>query len=418
MIKQICENLKALALEFENYNSRLYIVGGCVRNYLLGLPTHDIDICGSLTPDQVQEICKKYNYHCVIINKKLGTLLITKADQRYEYTTFRKENYIKGNHSPNKVEFVLDIKQDAKRRDFTINSIYYDVLNNEIIDFYKGTKHIKDKIIKCVETPDFVFSADGLRLLRLVRFASELGFNVDKKTLKTAKAYSFMLKDISKERITAELMQIVTSDFKYNKTFKGIELLNKLNLYKYIFNLSYDFNIKNNIYYKQFITSDNQTRYFCFLILVLLNYFNFKLTSYNNLVFTVNKLFGNEGIKCGLDLKSIIKTFCVIQQYMFEKNNIFLYVNYHNLNVLEKTVVNVYCNKQYISQKILQLKLAKVPLKESDLQITNKQLLEVVASKNVSKIKKELFYLCLQNKLQNQTEQLLKMAEQLNNILK
>jgi len=120
MIK-ISEQLKNLA---KISPKSIYIVGGYVRDFFLGYDNNDIDICGALSCDEIMQISTKLGYDCVMVNEKLGTMLISAPNgEKYEYTPFRVENYTRG-HSPSEVEFVDDISPDAKRRDFSINCIY------------------------------------------------------------------------------------------------------------------------------------------------------------------------------------------------------------------------------------------------------------------------------------------------------
>ena len=128
---EISENLRKLAKEFNK--TSLYIVGGYVRDSLLGYIPNDIDIASSMPTDDVIKICKKLKFKCNVINKKLGTLSIVAGDETYEYTTFRRESYSQKNHTPDIIEFVDDIVIDCMRRDITINSIYYDINQNNIV---------------------------------------------------------------------------------------------------------------------------------------------------------------------------------------------------------------------------------------------------------------------------------------------
>lgn len=211
----------------------IYAVGGIVRNALLGLKGGDLDICG---PKSVEEICNgKAEY--VTINKKLGTAQIKFGGIAFEYTRFRQEEYDSGGaHTPSKVEFVEDIKKDALRRDFTINSIYYDIKNNQIIDLLDGTIDLNNRVIKSYD-PQRIFSADGLRLMRLCRFAAELGFEVDSNTFNAALENKHNLKDIAAERKRDELDKILFADEKYgvkDAHYRGLNLLYDLGLFEYI----------------------------------------------------------------------------------------------------------------------------------------------------------------------------------------
>ncbi|MCL2555737.1 MAG: HD domain-containing protein [Firmicutes bacterium] len=215
-------------------NRPIYVVGGFIRNQFCNLPLKvDIDIAG----DFDGEILKSAGAKVKVVNKKLGTMWIGYKNEEYEYTRFRKEEYaLDGAHSPINIEFILDIDEDAKRRDFTANSIYYDVLNKKIIDPLNGVNDAKKKILRCFD-PEFVFKSDGLRLLRLVRFSAELGFEIDTNTSLTAIKFKNHLENISPERKRDELDKILHADKKYEVDdghYKGLKLLWKLGLWEFI----------------------------------------------------------------------------------------------------------------------------------------------------------------------------------------
>ncbi len=414
----ISENLKLLAKEFNAENAKLYIVGGFVRNYLMNLPASDLDICGAKVNEEVIKICNKLHFKCVVINKKLGTLLITAGNENYEYTAFRTENYPNGgSHTPETVTFVKDIKQDAQRRDFTVNCIYYDILGDEIIDFYKGEKDVKLKKLRCIETPQKVFSSDGLRLLRLVRFACALNFKIEKNTYKQAKKFAFQLRDVSGERITKEFKEIMVSDYVNNRgNFYGMKYLNKLNLFKHAFHLSCNkFKIKlKNTYYKQFLKANKELRFNAFLILFLLNYHNFKIQSLNNITYNVNRLFGNEGLRCGCDLNALIKDYSFVQSCLFNKKlNNFVFVNYHNLTEQHKKNINIFCDKNFLSRGVLALKMKNIPLNEKELNLSNSDIAGVLGEKRISFAKKYLFEKCVLGEIKNEKEILLAQLQAL-----
>ena len=220
----------------------LYIVGGYVRNALMDGCSTDVDLAGAATSDEVIGFLKSSEFTAAVVNKKLGTLLIKhKSGQNFEYTTFRSENYLKGgSHSPASVKFVTDIRVDAKRRDFTANAIYYDIKNKKIIDFYGGIEDIKNKVLRAVETPQFVFESDGLRILRFIRLAAELRFKPDPHTLEVAVKCKSQLKDISHERFKKEFLLIINADSKHiNATqaqahIKALELFNSFEIWLFV----------------------------------------------------------------------------------------------------------------------------------------------------------------------------------------
>jgi len=212
----------------------IYIVGGFIRNQFSNLPLKvDIDIAG----DFDGELLKTAGAKIRVINKKLGTMWIGYEGEEYEYTQFRKEEYKKGgSHSPISIEFIKDLEQDARRRDFCANSIYYDVLHEKIIDPLNGVEDAKSKVLRCFD-PEFVFKSDGLRLVRLVRFSSELGYKIDANTSMAAIKFKTHLKDISAERKRDELNKILYADKKYgieDAHYVGVRLLWELGLWEFI----------------------------------------------------------------------------------------------------------------------------------------------------------------------------------------
>ncbi len=230
------ENLEKLAQKLKK-KAELFIVGGFVRNSLLGIGGTDIDIASKLTPTEIMELLEGTQYKVKPKNIRLGTVDICIGNEVYEHTTFRTEIYDgTGKHTPNSVNFVDDLRQDAKRRDFTINCIYFSITRKKIIDIYSGLYDLRYKRIRTIETPEFVFSCDGLRILRMIRIASELGFKIEKNTYKIAKKMSYRIKDVSGTRKQEELNKILICDKKYSISKKrshirALKLLNYLNAF-------------------------------------------------------------------------------------------------------------------------------------------------------------------------------------------
>ena len=240
MKEHITPNLYKLAKLFKKKGD-LFIVGGYVRNSILGIYDTDIDLASKLTPEEIKTILFGTKYEVKEKSKKLGTITISLGEEKWEHSTFRRETYAEGGeHVPLKVEFVSDIKEDAKRRDFTVNAIYYNILKDEFVDFYNGINDAKKKIIRTIEHPDFVFENDGLRILRMIRLASELGFKIDSVTLRSAYCFRENLNDISGSRKIEELNLILNSDQKYkiskkNSFMQALKVFNSLKLWKYYY---------------------------------------------------------------------------------------------------------------------------------------------------------------------------------------
>lgn len=211
----------------------VYVVGGYVRNALCGFGNTDIDIAGPM-PAQALKLPPRTSM--TMINHRMGTAQIIHDDVRYEYTPFRVEVYDKGGeHTPVQVYFTSDMLADAQRRDFTCNAIYYDVKNDELVDPLGGIRDCEAKILRGCHKR--VFESDGLRLLRLVRQAAQLGFKIEGETAMTAKANAKNLADITTERKRAELDKILCADTANgiaNAQYRGLKLLKQFDLWQYL----------------------------------------------------------------------------------------------------------------------------------------------------------------------------------------
>lgn len=235
------DNLMQLAKIFSAH-ATLYVVGGAVRNSLLGYEVNDFDITSSLKVEQVEQILQNTDFEIVACYKRTGTVVIKNQNQTYEYTTFRKDSYPlkNGTHQPMECVFTSDINTDVKRRDFTCNALYYDILKGNIVDLVGGVEDIKNKILRSVREPSQTMSEDALRIMRLARFSVQLGFSIEKQTFEQTKKYCVGLKDISKDRICEELRLIFDAPNKYDskklgvKQSDGIRILVDLGAMQYI----------------------------------------------------------------------------------------------------------------------------------------------------------------------------------------
>ncbi|WP_052952120.1 CCA tRNA nucleotidyltransferase, partial [Paraclostridium benzoelyticum] len=187
-----------------------YIVGGCVRDSIVGIKPNDYDITTNAKPEDTIRIFK--NYRVIETGIKHGTITLIKNKNEYEITTYRIDGTYNDNRRPESVEFTSDIVQDLKRRDFTINSIAY---NHKvgIVDAFNGIEDINKKVIRTVGDADERFKEDGLRIIRAVRFSSKLNFEIDNKTLESIYKNIKLIKNISSERIQEELNKILLSDY-------------------------------------------------------------------------------------------------------------------------------------------------------------------------------------------------------------
>ncbi len=190
----------------EAHGHEAYAVGGCVRDSLLGREPNDWDVTTSARPEEVKRLFKK----TVDTGIKHGTVTVMFGKRGYEVTTYRIDGDYTDNRHPESVVFTDLLYEDLKRRDFTVNAMAYSH-ERGLQDLFGGQKDLQDGVIRAVGVPKERFEEDALRILRCVRFASQLDFTIDEDTFEAAKALSENLKDISKERIREEFLKILVS---------------------------------------------------------------------------------------------------------------------------------------------------------------------------------------------------------------
>lgn len=190
----------------ENAGFEAYLVGGCVRDTLMNRTFHDTDITTNALPEQIIEVFK--NYKTIPTGIKHGTVTVILNSIPYEITTYRIDGKYSDSRRPDSVEFTTSLREDLARRDFTINAIAMNS-KGEISDYFNGTDDIRNKIIRCVGCPEKRFEEDALRIMRAVRFSSQLGFEIEQKTAKAIHSMKDRLKNISKERIREELDKLI-----------------------------------------------------------------------------------------------------------------------------------------------------------------------------------------------------------------
>ena len=183
-----------------------YIVGGYPRDMVLGIKSNDIDICTNATPKEIIDIFDTEN----ISDTNYGSVRVIYKNYHFDVTTFRKEIKYENNRKPVKVKYINDLKKDLLRRDFTINTMCIDKDGN-LIDMLGAREDIDKKIIKTVGNPRYRIKEDSLRILRAIRFASVLDFEIDSKTFNYIKKYGYLLKGLSYSRKKEELNKIFAS---------------------------------------------------------------------------------------------------------------------------------------------------------------------------------------------------------------
>ncbi len=199
--------------KFSKAGYEIYIVGGAVRDIIMGRITNDWDFTTNATPEEILKIIPGGLY-----NNQFGTVFTDNPDdptRPHEITTFRKEEgYIDFRH-PEKITWGKSLEEDLARRDFTINSLALDT-NFKVIDLYKGADDIKNKLIRAVGNPDERFGEDALRMMRAVRIGAELGFIIEDKTFEAIKKNAPLINKIAKERVKEELFKILASPNPYD----------------------------------------------------------------------------------------------------------------------------------------------------------------------------------------------------------
>jgi tRNA nucleotidyltransferase (CCA-adding enzyme) len=258
--KNVPKNVKLVAAALKHSGFKAFLVGGCVRDHIMGFVPSDYDITTDATPEQIIAIFPRTFYENeygtvgvvtvseqeeneikLKIENELKTLNLDSEEINLkikqevkksivEVTPFRIEADYEDNRHPSKISWGQDINQDLKRRDFTCNAIAYDVIDDILIDEFDGIKDIRDKILKCVENPNNRFKEDALRLIRLARFSAQLGFKIESVTREKAIEYSSSLKNISCERIRDELCKML--NLKNPK--EAIEICKDLKILKHI----------------------------------------------------------------------------------------------------------------------------------------------------------------------------------------
>ena len=180
-----------------------YFVGGAVRDLLLDLPIHDVDIATSAYPAEVQALFPRH----FDVGLDHGTIMVWFEGETYEITTFRTESTYQDYRRPDKVTFVQNLEEDLLRRDFTINALAMNP-DYKIVDYFHGQKDLADKVIRAVGNPHDRFNEDGLRMMRGVRFASQLDFHIEPETLAAIAENARILVHIAVERIAVEMNKL------------------------------------------------------------------------------------------------------------------------------------------------------------------------------------------------------------------
>ncbi|MFH1012210.1 MAG: CCA tRNA nucleotidyltransferase [Candidatus Peregrinibacteria bacterium] len=196
--------------KFQEAGFEAYFAGGSVRDLLMGNPPTDYDIATSATPDDIEKIVKKIHKtsKSIPIGKQFGVILGVVNGHQFEIATFRSDSSYSDGRRPDAVLFT-SAKEDAVRRDFTINGLFYDPIKKKVLDFVGGQKDIKNKILRFIGNPHERIKEDHLRLLRAVRFKNQFGFQYGPKAKQAIQELAHLVDDISRERVADELTKML-----------------------------------------------------------------------------------------------------------------------------------------------------------------------------------------------------------------
>src|SRR4051812_30998530 len=200
------EDAEAVLRRLREAGHVAYFAGGCVRDTLLGLQPKDWDVATDAPPQRVRQLFPRTQ----AVGAAFGVILVRQADSQIEVATFRTDVSYEDGRRPTAVKFTT-AEEDAKRRDFTINGVFFDPIENKVIDYVGGQEDLKNKILRAIGEPNLRFEEDHLRLLRAVRFAARFDLSIDPTTTAAIKAHADNLKRISPERIADELRRMFAS---------------------------------------------------------------------------------------------------------------------------------------------------------------------------------------------------------------
>jgi tRNA nucleotidyltransferase (CCA-adding enzyme) len=389
-------------IELCGYNG--YIVGGCVRDSLMGITPHDYDITTDSTPDETA-LCLD-GYRIIRTGLKHGTMTVVAAGGNVEITTHRVDGEYSDNRHPDKVTFTNKLENDLNRRDFTINAMAYSN-HTGIVDFNSGRRHIKEKIIMCVGDGDKRFREDGLRILRALRFAGVLGFAIEEETDKAIHRNKKLLHNISAERIFSELFKLLC----------GKDAGRILCTYSEIIGVIIPEILRTDMYRLNDIYNNTETDKYVRLALLFCGTENpaadaecvlRRLRACNNTIQTIKELLNNLLTDIGTDKRQIKRLLSILPsgriRQLFNLRRAVLFDCYDKLKEIdaaEELLNNIEAEKSCVSLK--------------SLAVNGVDLIEIGIKKgpDVGRILRQLLEMVIDGKIENDKEILLSIALEL-----
>ncbi len=220
------ELARSIVADLRAAGHQAYLVGGCVRDLLLGRKPKDFDVATDARPDRVSELFERSEQ----VGAHFGVVLVRENTSQVEVATFRSDSDYSDGRRPDHVSFEAGPQQDVLRRDFTVNALLLDPETGQVLDYTGGQEDLRRRVIRAIGNPELRFREDHLRLMRAVRFAARLGFEIEPETMAALKRLSHLVLDVSAERVRDELIRILTE----GGTRRGFELLDETGLLDHI----------------------------------------------------------------------------------------------------------------------------------------------------------------------------------------
>lgn len=213
---------RRIATTLRERGFRAYLVGGCVRDLLLGREPKDYDVATDARPADVLSLFPEARQ----VGAQFGVVLVTDGDSQVEVATFRADHAYEDGRHPSRVEFRSEPREDALRRDFTVNALMLDPATEEVLDFVEGRRDLEARLIRAIGDPEIRFREDYLRMLRAVRLAAALGFEIEAETMASIRRNRGLIRRVAAERVRDELVRILTE----GAARRGFELLDETGL--------------------------------------------------------------------------------------------------------------------------------------------------------------------------------------------
>lgn len=377
---------------FQKNNFSCYVVGGAIRNILLSIHPKEFDLCTNAKPNQIKSLFKKY----INIGEEFGCIKIFFENNWFEITTFRYEKDYKDFRHASKIKFINSPKIDALRRDFTINSIYFN--GKSLIDPFNGINDLRNRLLCLIGDKNIKFKEDPLRMLRALRFKSSLDFKLEFLTLLSLKNNFHLIKHLTKFRIHEELSKI----FKCNNSISSLKIFTILKGFNLILNENfkiYDFykisKLPNKFHLKIFCILYFHSNLEKFLILdILSNNLNFNKKELTQLKLIFDILNDNKILINKVFIKNLI--FKYDYELSFYILSIFDIYFYENSNILKK-YFKIKWGYEPIKVKHLNITLGKILKNKKDVDKYNNYLINIL-HKNPNLNEKHLLMHLIKNK--------------------